>query len=127
MTTNVELNVEAKKLKLKNYRGTLMIDDLANLNPRVNECAIVNLDTNRGDGTHWVAFWKNKHEKIYFDSFGAPPDKRLVKYVKSPILYSTYQIQQFNDENCGQWCLYVLNELNLGKDFIDIILDIING
>jgi len=39
-------------------------------------------------------------------------------------MYSTYQIQQNNDTNCSEWCLYMLNELNKGKDFIDIIIKI---
>jgi len=41
-------------------------------------------------------------------------------------MYSTYQIQQYNDTNCSEWCLYMLNELHKGKDFIDIIIEILN-
>jgi len=41
-------------------------------------------------------------------------------------MYSTYQIQQNNDTNCSEWCLFMLNGLNKGEDFIDIIIDILN-
>jgi len=41
-------------------------------------------------------------------------------------MYLTYQIQQYNDTNCSEWCLYKLNELHKGKDFIDIIIEILN-
>jgi len=51
----------------------------------------------------------------------------MIKYLGKNILYSTYQIQQFNDSNCGEWCLFVLNALNKKEDFIDIILNIVNN
>ena len=67
--------------------------------------------------------------KRYFDSFGIQPPREIVKYLKSPILYNTYQIQDYNDSNCGEWCLHVLNELNKGgdEDFINVILEIVNN
>jgi len=41
-------------------------------------------------------------------------------------MYATYQIQQYNDTNCSEWYLYMLTELHKGKDFIDIIIEILN-
>ena len=126
MTTNIELEQEANRLKLKNFRGVFMRDELK-FNPLKKECGILNLDSSRNDGTHWVAWFKDNDNKIYFDSFGVQPPLELIKYLKSPILYHTYQIQQYNDTNCGEWCLYVLNELNKGRKYFDIILEIVNG
>jgi len=65
--------------------------------------------------------------KYCFDSFGLQPTKEIVNYLKSPIVYSTFQIQQFNESNCGEWCIYVLNRLNRGDEYTDIILDLINN
>ena len=79
-----------------------------------------------------MCYLKNNNDKIYFYSFGIQPPLEIVKYLTSPILYNTFQIQQFNEENCGQWCLHVLNELNkrqkrsVNENFVDIILNIIN-
>jgi len=50
----------------------------------------------------------------------------MKKYLGEKILESTFQIQQFNDANCSEWCLYVLNQLNKGNNYTDIVLDIIN-
>ena len=125
MTTNIELEQEATRLKLKNFRGVFMRDELK-FKPLEKECGILNLDCSRNDGTHWVAWFKNKDNKIYFDSFGVQPPLELIKYLKSPILYNTFQIQQYNDTNCGEWCLHVLNELNKGRNYSDIILEIVN-
>lgn len=126
-TTDIELLNIVKKLKINNFKGIFMRDELKKLKPLNNECGILNLDSSKNEGTHWVCWHKNKDNKYYFDSFGAPPPRELIKYLKSPILINRYQIQEFNDSNCGEWCVHVLKKLNDGQDFIDIILDIING
>lgn len=135
MTTNIQLIEAAKRLNLKDFKGVFMRDELKSMKPNRFECGIVNLDSSSNEGTHWVCWFKNKNNKIYFDSFGIQPPLEIVEYLKSPILYNTYQIQQFNDSNCGEWCLHVLNELNkrgristeVDENFIDIILEIINN
>lgn len=125
-TTDSELNNAANKLKLRNFRGVFMRDELKKLKIEDKECGIVNSQPSYKNNGHWTCWWKDKDNKYYFDSYGVKPLKEVRDYLKSPIIYSTYQIQQFNDSNCGQWCLYVLNELNKGREYIDIILDIIN-
>ena len=124
MTTG-EVEKMAKKLKLLNFQ-CVMRDELKGKIPKNKECGIINLDTSKGIGSHWSCWYKNGDNKYYFDSFGLLPPKEIIKYLGSPIMYSTYQIQQFNDTNCGEWCLYVLKELNTGKNFTDVVLDIIN-
>ena len=124
-TTTKELEKMAKKLKLVNFQ-CVMRDELKGKIPKNKECGIINLNTSRENGSHYCCWYKNGNKKYYFDSFGTVPPKEIIKYLGSPIMYSTYQIQQFNDTNCGEWCLYVLKELNSGKNFTDVVLDIIN-
>ena len=124
-TTDKFLEEEAKRLKFRNFRGVFMDDELPK-QPLMDECGIINLESSKDQGSHWCCWWKKGNDKYYFDSYGILPSKSIVKYLKSPILYSTFQIQQFNDGNCGEWCLYVLNELNKGKDYKDIVLKIID-
>lgn len=126
MTTNFQLEDAAKRLKLKNFRGVIMRDKIKKMKPLKQECGILGSKTSREDDMHWTAWWKDGEKKFYFDSFGLTPTVEIVKYLKSPIIYSTFQIQQFNEVNCGEWCLYVLNRLNIGDEYDDIILDIIN-
>ena len=47
-----------------------------------NEYGVVNLDSFKGPGTHWVAYGN----KWYFDSYGLPPPKEILKYVNQPII-----------------------------------------
>ena len=124
-TTDKFLESEAKRLKLKNFRGVFMSDELPK-KPLKNECGIVNLESSKLEGSHWCCWWKHGEDKYYFDSYGILPSKQIVKYLKSPINYSTFQLQTFNDSTCGEWCLYMLNELNKGNDYKDIILKLIN-
>ncbi len=122
-----ELIKKIKKLKIRNFKGVFMKDELVKLKPTTKECGIVNLESSNENGSHWCCWWKNNNNKIYFDSFGILPPKEMVRYLGEKILFSRYQIQQFNDSNCGEWCVYVLKELNNGEDFIDIILKIVNN
>ena len=126
MTTNIQLEEAAKKLKLKNFRGVIMRDEIKKMKPFEQECGILGSKTSRQNNMHWCAWWKDGQNKYYFDSFGLTPTSEIVKYLKSPIIYSTFQIQQFNEENCGQWCLYVLNRLNEGDDYETEVLDVVN-
>jgi len=106
-STNVELEEMARKLRFKNFRGVLMRDELT-FKPMLNECGILNLGDKYGRSSRWACWYKNGKDN--FDSFGVQPPLELIEYLSSPILYSTYQIQQYNDSNCGEWCLHVLNE-----------------
>lgn len=123
--TNFEVIDEAKRLKLPNFKY-FMRDELLGKKPLNKECGVVNLDSSKNDGSHNCCYWIDGDKKYYFDSFGINPPKEMIKYLKSPILYSTYQIQQFNDSNCSEWCLHVLHRLKKGEDYTDIIFSIIN-
>ena len=127
MTTNIQLENEAEKLKLKNFRGVIMRDQINHLKPLSQECGILGSKTTRENDMHWTCWWKNGEHKYCFDSFGLQPTKEIIKYLKSPVVYSTFQIQQFNESNCGEWCIYVLNRLNRGDEYTDIILGLINN
>ena len=91
-SSNFELMEKAKKLRLNNFRGVFMRDQL-NFTPLRNECGILNLNTNSQSGSHWVCWFKHGDEKYYFDSFGVIAPREIVEYLKPPIIYSTCQIQ----------------------------------
>jgi hypothetical protein len=127
MTTNIQLENEARRLKFTNFRGVITRDEINKLTPLEQECGILGSKTTRENNMHWTCWWKNGEHKYCFDSFGLQPTKEIVKYLKSPIVYSTFQIQQFNESNCGEWCIYVLNRLNRGDEYTDIILNLITN
>jgi hypothetical protein len=122
--SNFELIEAAKQLHIPYFRGVFVRDGLPKKTKR-KECGILNLDNSAGNGTHWVAWYKNDKYKYYFDSFGIQPPLELIKYLKSPIHYSTERIQPDDQVFCGHLCLYVLKQLSLGKDPQDVINNLI--
>lgn len=92
------------------------------------ESGIINLDDSTSDGTHWVAYNKNRKSIHYFDSFGnLQPPKEVVKYLGKNINYNYVREQKhFNTNNCGhlqpwEFLVPTLNlylNLNLNFKFI---------
>lgn len=67
---NYELMRYARDLGIPHFRGVFMRDSLPRTLPRKYESGIVNLDSTKGPGTHWVAYKKRGNNVKYFDSFG---------------------------------------------------------
>lgn len=76
------------------------------------ECGVINLDDETGNGTHWVAYIKNKNNIVkYFDSFGnLRPPIEIIKYLGNRISYNYIQEQDFDTFICGHLCLKYLIE-----------------
>ena len=84
---------------------------------RPNECGIANLDENRGEGTHWVAYAKRGSHVQYFDSFGnLRPPAELIDYfgrgttTTIMIKYNHDRFQSFDQTNCGRLCVQFLRQ-----------------
>jgi len=79
--------------------------------PVPGECAVMNLDSSGGKGTHWVAWVcstdNNTKFSVYFDSFGLPMPDNLLKYLKKigKIFINNEQIQQDSSVRCGYYCI----------------------
>jgi len=63
--TNIDINECIKKYKINNFRGVFARNELPS-KPWKKECGVLNLDDMTGNGTHWVAWYKNKNKKILF-------------------------------------------------------------
>jgi hypothetical protein len=111
-------------MKIKIFRGVFMRDELKKMTPKQIECGIFNLNTSKEPGSHWVCWFKRGNEKLYFDSYGLVPPQELVDYLGTPILRNTEQLQNFNQTNCGEFCLYVLKRLSNGDEFNNIEADL---
>ena len=118
---NVDIDMAANLLNIPTYRGWYCIDTLPKL-PHRAECGILNLEKiNKGDGTHWVAWYKNNKKKIYFDSYGLDPPLEIINYLGPVIYCNTDVIQPLDTVVCGHLCLYVLKKLSDGLDYLEIL------
>ena len=123
--SNVEIEKYARMLKIGNFRGCYMRDQLKDLKYWESECGILNLNLSNEAGSHWTCWFKKNADKYYFNSFGLPPPKELIDYLGSPVLYSTFQLQDLNEQNCGKWCLFILKKLYEGSVYKDLILSLV--
>lgn len=95
-----------------------MRDNLPN-KIKMKESGIVNLDSKQNEGTHWVAYIKNKNKVLYFDSYGnLRPPFELVKYFNTNgkmKIYYNYDVKQKNNSyNCGQLSIQFLYNNRIG-------------
>ena len=94
--SNFDLMDWVKKLGIKHFRGIYSRD---NLPKHIKKgVGIINLDTQIGQGTHWVAY-RNIGPKYteYFDSFGLIMPKKVANYLNTSnkkTVYSGHEIHE---------------------------------
>ena len=125
--TNFDLIEYSNKLLIPNFKGIFMRDTLGG-KPKHVECAIVNLNKQSEPGSHWVCYYKNGDQRIYFDSFGQITPLEIQRYLKKSserevIQRNTDIVQQPGTHICGHLCLYVLVALaREGWSFQDVLI-----
>ena len=101
----------------------------------MNQCPInntplnifVNLyDSDNNVNGHWCLSFINDDEKVYYSSFGDPIFNQVKEFMMKvddrKILFSNFQIQDFNTETCGLYCILIFFLLNNKINFEDIII-----
>ena len=121
--SNFDLLNWVKKLGIKHFRGIYSRDALPHRIKR-NEVGIINLDSQIGPGTHWVAYRNVDSTCEYFDSFGLIMPNEVMKYFSTgakQIFYSGDEIQERDSVLCGYWCLYYLTERQRDVPILNVI------
>ena len=102
-----------------------MRDKIPSLLSTGQECGILNLDKTSGSGTHWTCWFLSQQGKSFcFDSYGTEIPAELQRYLGKGVFHNDFQIQAFNSDICGDLCLLVLEMLNCGFSYVDIILSL---
>ena len=127
--SNFDILDIAKHLEIPNFKGVFTRDQLPEKIGN-RESGIVNFNTSKEPGSHWVAYFRDGSKKIYFDSFGQVIPTEIQKYLKTKDEYRNNQpvierntdvVQEPNTVICGHLCLYVLDNLSKGVNFQEII------
>jgi len=123
VTTNTQLNKLGYHLFGNKYLGTLSSDQFPKY-IREGQCFILNTDSSKQSGTHWVAFYKLNKRLYYYDSFARSTSK-LSKYWKTIKLINanrTDRDQSFKESDCGSRSLaWIVILSKWGESAIDII------
>jgi hypothetical protein len=120
-------NIAIDKFFAKNprYGGCYSRDDLPTT-PH-NKFYVINMDSESGPGTHWVALYCCHPEYDYYiDSFGVVPPEEVLTFVKSDekkLIVNDVQIQSITSNNCGYFACICLKQLDEGYKLSTIILD----
>ena len=119
-TSNFDLKYILNDLNISGK--VLMRNELNKIKTTKKSNIIMNLQTSKDDGSHWVCIHKSCINNYYFDPYGVLPTKEVYKYFDQPFHYNKIQIQQEGMECCGQLSLYVLYKLNTTNDSFDDII-----
>lgn len=128
--TDVKINEIVNELKITNYLGTLMSDEVAGFKQNHDISAIINLQPHTELGSHWTAIATFNSTAYYFDSYAQSPPPRVVKFLKSKKEYdqgilrihcNALIVQREGSTNCGALCIFVLFYLTRGIEFNKII------
>ena len=89
---------------------------------------IVNTDSSRGPGQHWVAFYlESPHYGDFFDSYGYPPEQLAEEFEVFLTRnvgnweHNPKKVQGDFSTVCGQFCLFYLHHRCRGYDMRQII------
>jgi hypothetical protein len=109
----------------RNFRGVFAIDMLPK-KIRKDESGIINFQPSNCYGSHWVCYINKPYLRniLYFDSFGISPPEKIKKYLSSSgknIAWNSTQLQMSSSVLCGHYCIYMIINVNRGKDFYDIL------
>ena len=118
-----------QRLRIPNFRGVKMRDELPS-KPWKVESGVLNLNTHKQKGSHWIAWYKDNKDRYYFDSFGEPPPFEILQYLKTnrelefdlpAIKQNAVTVQHDLSNECGSLCLFVLKHLSDGTLFSEIL------
>ena len=123
--TNFELSAYDQELEISHLRGVFMRDTLPKQIPHSVECGIVNLYMSSKSGSHWVCYYRNKSDRIYFDSFGQITPVEVQRYLKTgtEFVRGREVIQRNTDivQAVNTLCLFMLKSLADGGKFQTIL------
>ena len=103
-----QLNGIGKKLLGVKFKGVYPSDKIPKLNDLSPYC-ILNLDSSKEPGSHWVALAKNGKDSILYDSFGRHNNEIIpdLKFSGNGRIIDTDRDaeQKILETNCGARCL----------------------
>ena len=120
-TSDIDLNTHLKGVK--NYRGAYLSDKIPN-SPGDTNFYVVNMDSGKVSGTHWLSILEFPDKIYYFDPFGFPPNRNVLKWIKSrnkPYLYNSTDVQPINSTACGKYVKFLIANVAKGNDINSVI------
>ena len=96
------------------FRGVFPKDQLPRHISGKPACYVINTDSSRGPGEHWVAVWLHHDGRSeYFDSFGLPPRHReIIDFLRRNSVtwyhHNRRLLQNVTSSTCGLYVIYYI-------------------
>lgn len=104
-----------------NYLGTFPCDIQPDVEGLKSFSLVFNESKHDDEGSHFVCVYSTEDKIYYFDSMGLSLENDYIKmFVFScgrPVVLSDVQIQSFNSNMCGFFCICFLLYMSLGMNF----------
>lgn len=107
------LDIDRLCAKDPHYGGCYAKDQIPPV--KNNTYYIVNLENHTQPGSHWVLLYTMQRKVIYFDPFGVVPPSAILAWSKKTTKSFEYwnkQVQGFNTNTCGYYCMEIARQLN---------------
>ena len=90
--SNFQIIEKCKELKMKNFKGVFMRDELR---ARTDiECMVIYTNHSQNEETHWTCLFIKNGTSYYFDPYGFPPTLKVFNYCDEPQHYDSFAIQK---------------------------------
>jgi len=98
------------------FQGIYPIDSIPNKIAERNSGIVANTGPSWTSGYHWIsAFRPFEGPTIFFDSYGSPPPPALLGYLGKNYIYNDIKLQGPFSSVCGQYCIYFMYCMAMGK------------
>ena len=120
--------LDRKLSNVPGFIGAFPFDDLPT-KPTTDFSVIINTDSEKGSGEHWLALARKNNVFYFHDSYGRLPDDELFtkvfrkvmkEYIIGKCVSNTKWIQQITSNVCGHHSVYFINEME-SKQIWDIL------
>jgi len=126
LDTTFQFQLNDMMKDVKGYRGCFAKDWCYDQTPWKEEYLILNTNDSSHNSGHWICICNRPDSPYieYFDSFGLPAPEAMLAYMKrsgKPVVSTTNEIQAFDSNACGYYCIHYLRSRAKGIDPYDIL------
>jgi len=128
MNTNQIENLLRADCKLSTtFDGVFASDLLPLVCDPVGTAMVMNLDSSREPGSHWVCLYIENGRGEYFDSYGLPPMVEEFEIFLNRNCwggnwtYNRQELQALDSQVCGHYCIWFLGQRARGRSMGEIV------
>ena len=122
------LEIDAVLRNIPGFLGAFPYNELPQ-RPREDFSVVINTDSDKEPGAHWIALIRKSSRFYVFDSYGREINDDLFtvkfktkvsSYIEGDYTWNTDWFQQLTSNACGYYCVYFIKSMQ-SKDFKTVV------